>query len=229
MTKEDLDKPGLEGAKWVCSPPLRTKADQEALWQALALGDLQLVSSDHAPYTLDAKGKLRAGPNPPFKQIANGMPGLELRLPLLFDAMVSQGPLRHREVRRVDGDGAGEDVRPASRRRARSRSAPMPTSCIWDPKKQVTIRDEDVHDNTGYTPYAGRTIEGWPVTVLRRGEVIVEGGKLPGEGRLRPLPAAPGRRRRRADGPPRRRSSIPSATSAPSCIDARLPPHVPRT
>ena len=49
LTAEDLDKPGAEGAKWMCSPPPRRAADQEALWQALALGDLQTISSDHAP------------------------------------------------------------------------------------------------------------------------------------------------------------------------------------
>ncbi|MFN5523061.1 dihydropyrimidinase, partial [Bradyrhizobium sp.] len=91
MTADDLDKPGIEGAKWMCSPPPRRAPDQEALWQALSLGDLQTISSDHAPYRFDETGKLRAGPNPNFKQIANGLPGLELRLPLLFDAMVSKG------------------------------------------------------------------------------------------------------------------------------------------
>src|SRR6266513_1105198 len=90
LTKADLDKPGVEGAKWICSPPLREASDQEALWQALALGDLQVVSSDHAPYAHDETGKFAAGKAPNFKQIPNGMPGLQARLPLLFDAMVSQ-------------------------------------------------------------------------------------------------------------------------------------------
>jgi dihydropyrimidinase len=93
LTAEDLNKPGVEGAKWMCSPPPRTVADQEALWQALSLGDLQTISSDHAPYRFDETGKLRAGKNPNFKQVANGLPGLEVRLPLLFDAMVSKGRL----------------------------------------------------------------------------------------------------------------------------------------
>src|SRR5688572_8038151 len=67
MTAKDLDKPGLEGAKWMCSPPPRSETDQEAIWQGLALGDLQVVSSDHAPYAFDASGKLSAGANPNFK------------------------------------------------------------------------------------------------------------------------------------------------------------------
>jgi dihydropyrimidinase len=91
LTKAELDRPGLEGAKWTCSPPLREESDQEALWQALALGDLQIVSSDHAPYAYDQTGKLAAGSDPSFKQIANGLPGLEARLPLLFSAIVSEG------------------------------------------------------------------------------------------------------------------------------------------
>jgi dihydropyrimidinase len=93
LTADDLDRPGAEGAKWMCSPPPRRASDQDALWQALALGDLQTVSSDHAPYRFDETGKLRAGANPNFKQVANGMPGLEVRLPLMFDAMVSKGRL----------------------------------------------------------------------------------------------------------------------------------------
>jgi dihydropyrimidinase len=50
--------------------------------------------------------------------------------------------------------------------------------CIWDPKRKVAITDATIHDNTRYTPYAGRTIEGWPTTVLRRGEIIVDDGTL---------------------------------------------------
>jgi dihydropyrimidinase len=91
MTEAVLDAPGLEGAKWMCSPPQRGPADQDAFWAALAGGALDLVSSDHAPYRFDATGKLAAGPAPGFHQIANGLPGLETRLPLLFDAMVARG------------------------------------------------------------------------------------------------------------------------------------------
>ena len=93
LTAEDIDRPGLEGAKWMCSPPLRATADQEALWEALADGTLQTVSSDHAPYRVDETGKFVAGRDPNFKKIANGMPGLEARVPLLFDAMVTKGRL----------------------------------------------------------------------------------------------------------------------------------------
>ena len=177
LTVDDLEKPGLDGAKWICSPPLRLKSDQEALWAALDRGDLQLISSDHAPYRFDETGKLRAGKSPAFKEIANGMPGLELRLPLMFDAIVSKG--RFGLERFVEWTSTAPakmyGLHPKKGTIAIGADADI---CIWDPKKKVTIRDEDVHDNTRYTPYVGKKIEGWPVTVLRRGEVIVDKEKL---------------------------------------------------
>lgn len=188
LTAKDLDRPGIDGAKWMCSPPLRTQADQEALWRGLEQGDLQLVSSDHAPYAFDATGKLRAGPSPSFKEIANGMPGLEWRMPLLFDAMVSKGRLGLNKF--VDVTAAAPariyDLYPRKGSIAVGGDADL---VVWDPDRQVTISDAMVHDRAGYTPYAGRTVTGWPDVVMRRGEVIAEGGRLrgkPGSGAFLP-------------------------------------------
>jgi len=191
LTKEDLDKPGLQGAKWICSPPLREKTDQEALWQGLALGDLQVISSDHAPYAFDATGKLAAGKKATFKQIPNGMPGLHWRLPMVFDAMVSKG--------RFDANRfvAWTATEPAKIYGLHPRKGSIAIGAdadiaIWDPKRKVTLADAMVKDRAGYTPYAGRTIKGWPVTVLRRGEVIVADGAFsaaPGSGRFLPRAA----------------------------------------
>ncbi|MBT8477243.1 MAG: amidohydrolase family protein, partial [Alphaproteobacteria bacterium] len=84
MTKEVLRREGLEGAKWMCSPPQRGESDCAGLWEAIWREDIQVISSDHAPYRFDESGKLRAGPEARFDEIANGLPGLETRLPLLF-------------------------------------------------------------------------------------------------------------------------------------------------
>jgi len=186
LTANDLDRPGLEGAKWICSPPVRQPSDQEALWNALALGDLQTVSSDHAPYRFDASGKFVNGADPDFKAIPNGMPGIEARLPLLFDAMVSQGrlgltkfvSLAATEPAKIYGlhPKKGEIVIGADADIA-----------IWDPNRKVTINAALMHDRAGYTPYEGRSITGWPVTVLSRGRVVVEDATLrvaPGSGRF---------------------------------------------
>lgn len=189
MTRHDLDKPGMEGAKWMCSPPPREKEDQDALWQALALGDLQTVTSDHAPYRFDETGKLSAGPNADFKAIANGLPGLEVRLPLMFDAMVSQGRPEF-SGRGLEAFVALTATQPASIYNLPGKGQIAPgfdaDIAIWDPEKTVTITDELMHDQTGYTPFAGRTVKGWPETVLVRGrEVITRGERsgTPGFGR----------------------------------------------
>ena len=191
LTADDLDRPGLEGAKWICSPPLRQPSDQAALWQALSRGDLQTVSSDHAPYRFDASGKFVNGADPDFKAIPNGIPGLEARLPLLFDAMVSQGVL---DVTRFVAITATE---PAKIYGLHPRKGDIVIGgdadiAVWDPDRTVTIAAGLMHDRTGYTPYEGRQVTGWPVTVLSRGRVVVNDGTLrvqPGSGRFLPRAA----------------------------------------
>lgn len=188
LTASDIDKPGAEGAKWMCSPPPREPSDQEALWQALALGDLQTVSSDHAPYAYDATGKLMAGPNPTFKQVANGLPGLEVRMPLLFDAMVSKGRLGLNKFVELTATAPARLYNLHSRKGSIAIGADADLA-LWNPSAEVTLRDGQMHDKTGYTPFAGRTVKGWPVTVLRRGDVIIENGARkasPGSGQFLP-------------------------------------------
>ena len=193
LTAQDLDRLGLEGAKWMCSPPVRTGADQEALWQALALGDLQTVSSDHAPYRMDASGKLSAGPDPNFKEIANGMPGLEARLPLLFDVMVTKGRLG------LEKFVALSATEPAKIYGLHPRKGDIVVGAdadiaIWDPRREVTLAAPLMHDLTGYTPYEGRKVTGWPVTVLSRGRVVVDDATLrvaPGSGKFLARKAGP--------------------------------------
>jgi dihydropyrimidinase len=186
LTADDLDRPGVEGAKWMCSPPPRRPADQEALWTALSLGDLQTISSDHAPYRFDETGKLRAGPTPNFKQVANGLPGLEARLPLLFDAMVSEGRLGLEKFVELTATAPAKIYNLHPRKGSIAIGADADIA-IWDPARSVTLSDHVMHDRAGYTPYAGRTVRGWPVTVLSRGRVIVDDGKFlatPGSGQF---------------------------------------------
>ena len=183
MTEEVLDQPGLEGAKFMCSPPQRTTTDQQALWLALEDGTLDLVSSDHAPYRFDESGKLAAGTQASFDQIANGLPGLETRLPLMFDAMVSKGQLG------VEAFVALTSTAPARLYGLDKKGVIAPGRdadiTIWDPEKTVTYGVNDLHDNVGYNPWAGRQITGWPVHVLLRGKTLVRDGQFfgqPGDG-----------------------------------------------
>jgi dihydropyrimidinase len=188
MTAKDLDRPGVEGAKWMCSPPPRSEADQEAIWNGLAVGDLQVISSDHAPYAFDASGKLMAGRAPNFKQIANGLPGIEVRLPLLFDAMVAKGRLGLAKFVELTATAPAKiyNLHPRKGSIAIGSDADL---VLWDPQRRVRLADELMHDRAGYTPYAGRTVTGWPVTVVRRGETIIDAGRLharPGSGLFLP-------------------------------------------
>ncbi|MCJ8308810.1 MAG: dihydropyrimidinase [Rhizobiaceae bacterium] len=190
MTEEVLDKPGLEGAKWMCSPPQREEADQQALWQGLKAGDLQLISSDHAPYRYDESGKLSAGPNAGFHEIANGLPGLETRLPILFDAMVANG----------DESDAMAFAELTATAPARVYGLPNKGAiavgmdadlALWDPQQTHIYGANDLHDNVGYNPWEGREIQGKVVSVVLRGSVLVEDGAfrgVPGSGKWIPRP-----------------------------------------
>lgn len=178
MDEGVLDRPGTEGAKWMCSPPQRTAADQEALWGGLADGTLSLVSSDHAPYRYDESGKLSAGPGATFAQMANGLPGLEVRMPLMFDAMLPGGRLGGKEfVRlccsepaRVHGLADKGDIVPGF-------DADL---VVWNPERRLIFGANDLHDNVNYNPWEGRSVTGRPETVFLGGKVVVENGVFVG-------------------------------------------------
>ena len=176
MTEDILHQPGIEGAKWMCSPPQRQPADQEALWDALVAGDLQIVSSDHAPYRFDETGKLSAGADAAFQDIANGLPGLETRLPLMFDAMVSQGRGGPEAFANLTATAPADIYGlPKKGRLAAGMHADI---TLWDPAKTVTYAQNDLHDNVGHNPWVGRTITGWPTDVWLRGQHIVQNGSF---------------------------------------------------
>ncbi|WP_170606251.1 dihydropyrimidinase [Ruegeria arenilitoris] len=184
MTEEILDKPGLQGAKWMCSPPQRTKHDQDALWAALLGGTLSLVSSDHAPYRFDESGKLAAGTNPGFHQIANGLPGLETRLPILFNAMVTQGRGGPQAFAELTSHSAARIY--GLQRKGAIAEGMDADIVVWDPEKTVTYGTNDLHDNVGYNPWAGYSVTGWPDLVMLRGQPLVQDGVFlgsPGNGK----------------------------------------------
>lgn len=191
LTAQDLDRPGAEGVKYCCSPPLRDKATQTALWRHLQAGTFQLFSSDHAPYRFDETGKLSSGPNPPFNKVANGMPGIELRAPLLFSEGVRKGRISLNTFVALTSTNAAKmfGLHPRKGTIAIGADADL---AIWDPDLTRTVSAAGMHDNMDYTPFEGVQLQGWPVTMISRGEVIVEGGELKAErGRGQFLKRAP--------------------------------------
>jgi dihydropyrimidinase len=179
LTADDIGM-DLEGTKFCCSPPPRDKAAQEAVWRGLANGTFQVFSSDHAPYRYDETGKLLKGDKTTFKDTANGVPGIELRVPLLFSEGVGKGRI---DLNRFVALTATNHARlyglyPKKGTIAVGSDADI---AIWDPTREVTVSTAMLHDNVGYTPYEGRHIHGWPVTVLSRGRIVVDDGRLVAE------------------------------------------------
>ena len=180
LTAADLDRPGLEGAMFCCSPPPRDEASQEAVWEGLANGTFQVFSSDHAPYRYDASGKLPKGDATTFKDMANGVPGIELRLPLLFSEGVGKGRLTLNQFVALT---ATNHARMYGLAHCKGSIAVGQDAdiAIWDPQVETTVSAATLHDNVGYTPYEGRRLRGWPTTVLSRGRVVVADGALHAE------------------------------------------------
>src|SRR5215469_11529860 len=179
LTEEDLDKPGIEGARCMCSPPPRDRANQEFVWRGLEAGIFDVFSSDHAPYRMDASGKLHAGPKPPFKNIGNGVPGIEVRLPLLYSEGVRTGRIDLTRFVSLSATTAAKlyGLYPRKGTIAVGSDADI---AIWEPELPVTIRQEIMHDAMDNTPYEGRKITGWPVTTISRGEVVWGDGEVTG-------------------------------------------------
>lgn len=189
MGPEVLDGP--EGGKWMCSPPQRGEDDRAALWQGLADGTIDLVSSDHAPYRWDATGKLAHGPDAPFDRIANGMPGLEPRMALMWDACTRRGLPPELFVRLTAEAPARVHGLPSKGRIEVGADADL---LVWNPAARRVWGTDDLHDNAGYNPWAGRETEGAPEVVILRGAAVVEGGRClarPGTGRFLPRPPFP--------------------------------------
>jgi dihydropyrimidinase len=177
LTAGDIDKPGMEGAKFCCSPPPRDAASQEAVWRALKDGTIRIYSSDHAPYRYDETGKLPKGDETTFKDMANGVPGIQARMPLLFSEGVGQGRITLNEFVALTSTNHAQMYGIADRKGTLNVGADADIA-VWDPQREVTLSAGMMKDNAGYTPYEGRLVKGWPVQVLVRGQVVVDEGRL---------------------------------------------------
>jgi dihydropyrimidinase len=186
LTEADLDLPDMLGAKAMCSPPPRDSAAQAALWRGIEDGTIDVFNSDHAPYCFDSDGKLKAGPNPSFRAVANGIPGLETRLPILFSEGVVKGRIDLPRFVALTATNNAKlyGLHPQKGTIAVGSDADL---AIWDPEKRVTITNDILHHNVDYTPFEGLEVQGWPETIVSRGEMIIENNQLkatPGRGRF---------------------------------------------
>jgi len=187
LTASDLDRPGFEGAKYLCSPAPRSPADQRALWTHLKSGTLGVVSSDHAATRYDdPTGKKMNGESAPFSGVPNGVPGLATRLPLLFSEGVVAGRIDLNTFVALTSTNPAKlfGLYPKKGTVAVGSDADL---AIWDAEKKVMISNDLLHHAIDYTPYEGMLVTGWPVMTLSRGRPVCVEGEIvgtPGQGRF---------------------------------------------
>lgn len=175
LADDVYDRPGLEGALPVCSPPLRGKHDQERLWQALAQNTINLISTDHCPFTRADKA---TGLND-FSHIPGGLPSIEARFSLIYDRGVRAGrlsanrwvevcctqPARLFGLKNKGHIAVGYDA----------------DLVVFDSDCGVVVDDLLLHEKADWTPYEGIHLQGWPSITISRGEVIVKDGQFLGQ------------------------------------------------
>ena len=175
LSLDDLGH-GFEGAKYVCSPPLRSKDHWDDLWKGLVKDDLQVVSTDHCPF--DFEGQKELGRDD-FRKIPNGLPGVEDRVDLLHDGGVVGGRItRERWVEVISTAPAKLfGMYPTKGSISVGADADL---VVYDPNRRRTISAKTHHMDVDYSCYEGRTVQGASDVVLSRGSVIVRDGQFTG-------------------------------------------------
>lgn len=188
LSIEEYDRPDFEGAKYVMTPPLREHDCQHALWRGLRFDDLQIVSTDHCPFCFNEnpygihRSKQLGQGN--FEQIPNGAPGVELRIPLLFDGGVNAGKITLNRFVQLTATAPAKmfGLFPRKGTIAVGSDADL---VLFDPSKSHTLSASTHHSNVDYSLYEGRQVTGKVEKVLLRGKLIVDGDRWlgkPGDG-----------------------------------------------
>ncbi|MGW2558749.1 dihydropyrimidinase [Streptomyces sp. NPDC001514] len=169
LSTDNLAEPDFEGAKYVCSTPLRPKEHQAALWRGLRTNDLQVVSTDHCPFCFVGQKELGRGD---FSKIPNGLPGVENRMDLLHQAVLDGHISRRRWIEIACATPARMfGLYPKKGTIAPGADADV---VIYDPGASQILSAETHHMNVDYSAYEGKRITGQVETVLSRGEVVID-------------------------------------------------------
>lgn len=185
FTLEDLRRP--DGAKWICSPPMRSRADNAQLWQGLHAGILQTVGTDHCPFFYDGtkpilyEGKQIAIPGKElgaadFTKIPNGLPGIEDRMPIMWTFGVRAGHITPNQFVAYMSTNPAKIFGLYPRKGSLTPGADADI-VIWDPEKKVKCGVAQSHQRTDYSLYEGWDLVGYPEKVFLRGKLIVDGPK----------------------------------------------------
>ena len=175
---DNLREPGFDGAKYVCSTPVRPREDghHEALWTALATNDLQVISTDHCPFcmndhpTLGTQKRLGEGD---FTKIPNGIPGVEERMRLIYDGAVSDGRMSLERFVEVCSATPAKmfGMYPKKGTIAVGSDADI---VVWNPDVETVMSVDVNHMDVDYSAYEGKTVQGKIELVMSRGRVLIE-------------------------------------------------------
>ncbi|MCM2339872.1 dihydropyrimidinase [Rhodoferax sp.] len=181
LTADDL---GLDdsyhGARCVCSPPPRDKANQEVIWNGLNDGLFTVFSSDHAPFNVEGTdGKKPDGKEVEFRYIPNGLAGIETRMALLYSAGVLGGRMTLQKFVELTATNPAKayGLHPRKGAIAIGSDADL---VVWD-EREFVLRNADLHHAVGHTPYEGLTLRAWPGITLSRGNVVWDGKAFHGQ------------------------------------------------
>ncbi|MGW7359937.1 dihydropyrimidinase [Streptomyces sp. NPDC054802] len=175
LSTDNLAEPEFEGAKYVCSTPLRPREHQAALWRGLRTNDLQVVSTDHCPFCFTGQKELGRGD---FSKIPNGLPGVENRMDLLHQAVVDGHITRRRWIEIACATPARMfGLYPKKGTIAPGADADI---VVYEPHAEQTLSVESHHMNVDYSAYEGRRVTGRVETVLSRGEVVIDNRRFTG-------------------------------------------------
>jgi dihydropyrimidinase len=177
------EREGFEGAKWVMTPPLREKWNQDKLWQGLQGNDLQVISTDHCPFCMKEQKELGRDD---FTKIPNGGPGVEHRMSLIYNGGVAGGRISLNRFVELTSTSAAKlfGLFPRKGTIAVGSDADI---VIFDPNEEMTISAATHHMNVDYSAYEGMKVRGVTKTVLSRGRVVIENGEYvgkPGDGQF---------------------------------------------
>ncbi|MEU3830630.1 dihydropyrimidinase [Streptomyces sp. SID486] len=169
LSTDNLAEPDFEGAKYVCSTPLRPREHQARLWQGLRTNDLQVVSTDHCPFCFTGQKELGRGD---FSKIPNGLPGVENRMDLLHQAVVEGRITRRRWIEIACATPARMfGLYPKKGTIAPGADADV---VVYDPHAEQVMSAETHHMNVDYSAYEGKRVTGRVETVLSRGELVID-------------------------------------------------------
>ena len=177
LSYDNYEEPGFEGAKYVMTPPLREKWNQAELWKGLKTDDLQVISTDHCPFCMKEQKELGRDD---FSKIPNGAPGVEHRVPLIYNGGVVENRISLNRFVELTSTAAAKmfGLFPRKGTIAVGSDADI---VVFDPEREQTLSVKTQHMNVDYNTYEGKKIKGVVETVFSRGRVVVEGDEFKGK------------------------------------------------